>query len=45
MVDENLELDPVDTMRLEMMDTMDRVETAVTGGAVVMGRIGIADDC
>jgi hypothetical protein len=39
--------DLVDTMDLDLMDRMDMVDTAVTGGtgAVVIGIIGIADDC
>lgn len=40
-----LELYLVGKMELDLMDTMGMMNTAVTGGAVVIGTMGIADDC
>jgi hypothetical protein len=42
---DKIELYLVGKMELDLMDTMDMMDTAVTGGAVVIGTMGIADDC
>ena len=42
---DKIELYLVGKMELDLMDTMGTMGTAVTGGAVVIGTIGIADDC